>query len=135
MPGHLRITDRRLVFNLIGLLILLGGLGGSILIYRTAGNNLRKDLIYQEEGGSVYPIRPEDSKKYVRDLEIYGGRANVLVTEFRLWLVGLWQGKSLAYIMAFLSVLVACGFFYAANNSPSRRKANHGHSSKKGVLD
>jgi hypothetical protein len=128
MSDHWKITDRRVFFNLIGLTILLCGLGGSILIYRTAGNNLTSDLIYQEEGGSVYPIRPEDSKKYLRDLELYGGKANVLLTEFRLWLVGLWQGKSLAFITAFITVLAASGFFYAANTSPSPSKTNQGHS-------
>ncbi len=118
MPDHWKIQNRRLIFNLIGFIILLGGLGGAILIYRTAGNNSSKDLIYQEEGGSVYLIRPEDSKKYIRDLELYGGRANVLVTEFRLWLVGLWQAKSLSFILTFITVLVAAGLFYAANNLP-----------------
>jgi hypothetical protein len=128
MPAHWKIADRRVFFNLIGLIILLGGLGGAILIYRTPGNNLTNDLIYEEEGGSVYPLRPEDSKKYIRDLELYGGRANVLVTEFRLWLVGLWQGKSLAFIVAFITVLVASGFFYAAKTFPSRGKNNQGQS-------
>jgi hypothetical protein len=128
MPDHWKISNRRLFFNLIGFIILLGGLGGAILIYRSAGNNLSNDLIYQEEGGSVYPIRPEDSKKYIRDLELYGGRANVLVTEFRLWLVGLWQGESLAFIIAFITILVAAGLFYVANNSPSRSKTNQGQS-------
>jgi hypothetical protein len=128
MSDHWKITDRRLFFNLIGLIILLGGLGGAILIYRTAGNNLTNDLIYEEEGGSVHPLRPEDSKKYIRDLELYGGKANVLVTEFRLWLVGLWQGKSLAYVIAFITLLAASGFFYAANTSPSPSKNNQGQS-------
>jgi hypothetical protein len=128
MADHWKIADRRVFFNFIGLIILLGGLGGAILIYRTAGNNLINDLIYEEEGGSVYPLRPEDSKKYIRDLELYGGRANVLVTEFRLWLVGLWQGESLAFIIAFIFVLVAFGFFYAANYLPSRSKNNQDQS-------
>jgi hypothetical protein len=111
MPDHGKISTRRIFFNLIGFIILLGGLGSAILLYRTAGDNLTNNLIYEEEGGSVYPLRPEDSKKYIRDLELYGGRANVLVTEFRLWLVGLWQGKSLAFIIAFITVLIAFGFF------------------------
>ena len=128
MPDHWKIADRRVFLNLIGLIILLGGLGGAILVYHSAGNNLNNNLIYEEEGGTVYPRKPEDSKKYIRDLELYGGRANVLVTEFRLWLVGLWQGKSIAFIIAFLTVLVASGFFYSANNSPSRSKTNQGQS-------
>jgi len=77
-------------------------------------------LGYEEGGESVYPVRPEDSKKYLRDLELYGGKANVLATEFRLWLVGLWQGKSLAFTVAFITILISLVFFYAANYPPSR---------------
>ena len=128
MADHWKIADRRVLFNLIGLIILLVGMGGAILIYRSAGKNLTNDLIYEEEGGFVYPRQPEDSKKYIRDLELYGGRANVLLTEFRLWLVGLWQGKSLAFIIAFITVLAASGFFYAANTTPSPGKTNQGQS-------
>ena len=109
-----KIADRRLCFNLIGVIILLGGLGSAFMIYRFAENNLTNVLSYEEGDGSVYPVNPEDSKKYIRDLELYGGRANVLATEFRLWLVGLWQEKSLAFTIAFITVLISSGFFYAA---------------------
>jgi hypothetical protein len=109
-----KIADHRLCFNLIGVIILLGGLGSALMIYRFAENNLTNVLCYEEGGGSVYPVNLEDSKKYIRDLELYGGKANVLATEFRLWLVGLWQGESLAFTIAFITVLISSGFFYAA---------------------
>ena len=111
MPNHWKIADHRVFLSLIGLIILLGGLDGAILIYRSAGNNSTNDLIYEEKGGTVYPRKPEDSKKYFRDLELYGGRANVLVTEFRHWSVGLWQGKSVAFIIAFLAVFSSLRLF------------------------
>ncbi len=115
-----KIADRRVCFNLIGVIILLGGLGSAILIYRFAENNVTNVLSYEEGGGSTYPLGPEDSKKYMRDLELYGGKANVLANEFRLWLVGLWQGKSLAFTIAFITVLISSGFFCAANYPSSR---------------
>jgi hypothetical protein len=115
-----KLSDRRVRLNLIGVIILLGGLGSAFLIYRLAEDNLTDVLGYEEGDGSIYSISPQDSKKYIRDLKLYGGKANVLATEFRLWWVGLWQGKSLAFTVAFLTVLLSLGFIYAANYPPSR---------------
>jgi hypothetical protein len=46
------------------------------------------------------------SKKYVHDLEVYGGRANVIQDEFVRWLEGLWYGRQLAGTTAFLTGFV-----------------------------
>jgi hypothetical protein len=67
---------------------------------------------------------PEDSKKYLRDLQLYGGKANVLMDEFRRWFVGLWHGKSLAFTIACISIFVSFGVFYAANHLPSSLKSD-----------
>jgi hypothetical protein len=77
-------------------------------------------LGYEEAGGTVYPIMPEDSKKYLRDLELYGGKANVIMDELRRWFIGLWHGKSLAFTVACITIFVSFGVFYAANHLPSR---------------
>ena len=110
--------------NLISAIILLVGLGGAMLIYGTAENHPKGVLSYEEEGGSVYPIMPGESKKYLRDMELYGGKANVIADEFRRWVVGLWHGKSLAYIVACIAIVTSYGFFYAANHLPSRLKSH-----------
>ena len=70
---------------------------------------------YVNEGGTLYPVMPEDSKQYQRGLELYGGKANLLVDQFRRWFGGLWQGKSLAIIIACTTIITSFGFFYAAN--------------------
>ena len=114
-----KITDRRTCLNLIGAIILLVGLGTAILIYRTAENESRDVLGYEQGNGSVYPVNPDDSKKYLRDMELYGGKTNVLVDEFRRWFVGLWQGESLAFTVGCISVFISSGIFYAANYVPS----------------
>ena len=49
---------------------------------------------------------PLDNKKYIHDLQVYGGTANVLAAEFREWFAGLWYGKNLAYTIAALTILV-----------------------------
>ena len=104
--------------NLLSAIILVVGLGSAILIYQTAENYLGGVLGYEEGGGSVYPNMPEDSKKYLRDLQLYGGKANVLMDEFRRWFVGLWHGKSLAFMVSCITILISFGIFYVANYFP-----------------
>jgi hypothetical protein len=69
--------------------------------------------------------RPEDpladqhsSKKYLHDLEVYGGKANVLAAEFREWFAGLWRGKSLAGTIAVLTVAAAWVYRFFATPLP-----------------
>ena len=115
-----KFPDRHTGLNLISAIILLVGLGSAILIYQRAENDSNRVLGYEERDGSLYPIMPEDSKQYLRDLELYGGKANVLADEFRRWFVGLWQGKSLAFILACTTIFISFGVFYAANYLPPR---------------
>jgi hypothetical protein len=119
-----KITDLHICLNLISAIILLVGLGSAILIYRAAENNSYGVLGYEEGGGSVYPIMPEDSKKYLRDLQLYGGKANVLMDELRRGFVGLWHGKSFAFTVACITIFISFGVFYAANHLPSHPKSD-----------
>ena len=128
-----KIKDPQVYFNLISIVILLVGLISATWIYQTADNHSNNILGYDEGNGSVYPIRPDDSKKYLRDLELYGGKANVLVTEFRLWFVGLWQGKSLAFTIAFITILLSFAFFWLAHYRPSNSRDDvHSKKSRNG---
>lgn len=119
-----KIADLHTCLNLISAIILVVGLGSAILIYRTAQNYSGGVLGYEEEGGSVYPVMPEDSRKYLRGLELYGGKANVLMDELRRGFVGLWHGKSLAFTVGCISIFVSFGVFYAANHLPSSLKSD-----------
>jgi hypothetical protein len=110
--------------NIISVIILLVGLGSGVLIYQRAVNDSNSILGYEEGGGSVYPVRPEDSKMFLRELELYGGKANVLAYQLRNWFVGLWHGKSLAFTVACITIVVSYGFFYAAGHLPSRLKSD-----------
>ncbi len=114
-----KTLDRRTGLNLTGILTLLIGLLSAGLIYRTAENGSRDVLGYEQGSGSVYPLRPEDSRKYVRDLELYGGKANVLADEFRRWFAGLWRGKSLAFTIGGITIFLSLAIFYTANHAPS----------------
>jgi hypothetical protein len=104
-------------------IILLVGLGSSVLIYESSRDRSRSVLGYEDDGsGSVYPILPEDSKQYLRGLKLYGGTANLIADELRLWFVGLWHGKSLAFILACITILVSTGIFYIARRLPSHEE-------------
>src|SRR5215510_14106691 len=62
---------------------------------------------------------PFTSKKYVRDLEIYGGKINVIAVEYRHSWSQLWHGKNLAYTIACLTVLVASLCWYIGGRATS----------------
>ena len=61
----------------------------------------------------------EASKKYLRELEVYGGKANVLATQFRNWFNGLWHGRSLAFTVAVISVFLALAYNFFATPLPA----------------
>ncbi len=115
-----RIVDLRKWLNVMSAVVLVAGLSSAIWIYQTAEDKPYGALGYEGGDGSTYPVMPEDSKKYLRDLELYGGKANVLMDELRRGFVGLWHGKSLAYTVGGLAILVSFGVFYVANHFPSR---------------
>lgn len=95
--------------------IILVGLGSAFLIYQTAEND--------EDSISGYELPTlETSKKYVRAMELYGGKANVLAEEFRDWFVGLWHGKSLAFTVACITMFISFGLLVVANHLPSDLK-------------
>ena len=114
-----KITNLQTRLFLISTILLLVGLSAAVLIYLTAEN----------DSGNVLGF--EDSKMYTHDLELYGGKANVLMSEFIHWFGGLWQGKSLALTVACITVFISAGFFFAAYHMRSGPKSN-AHDEKPG---
>jgi hypothetical protein len=111
--------DRRVRLKLIGALILSVGFGSAFFIYRAAVNIAKDTLGYEEGSGAAFQIRPEYTKKYVHDMELYGGKANLVLDKFMREFAGLWQGKSLAFTVAFLAVFASLVIFYIAHHLPS----------------
>ncbi|MDO9532171.1 MAG: hypothetical protein Q7O12_08565 [Deltaproteobacteria bacterium] len=105
-----KILHQRTWFNLIGTIILLVGLGSSVLIYQSVGNDPYGLLDF------------ENSKLYRHNLEVYGGKFSVIMDDFRRWFLGLGQGKSLAVIIACSTIIISFGIFYAANHRSQRSK-------------
>jgi hypothetical protein len=111
-----KILNQRTGLKLISAIILLVGLGSAALIYQRAGNAPDGALGYEGADGTIYPIMPGDSKLYRHNLEVYGGKFSVIMDDFRRWFVGLWQGKSLAVIIACTAIMISLAVFTAANH-------------------
>jgi hypothetical protein len=112
-------TSRLQTFlSIVSALVMISGLGSAACIYQKAVNEPADALRDRMEGGSIYQIQPEDSKKYQRDMEAISGKAVLVMAEFRHKLAALWQGKSLACMVAALSILISFAFYFAANHLP-----------------
>jgi hypothetical protein len=105
---------------ILSALILLAGAAGAALIYWAAMNDSPSDGGYEVIGGYIYPGPSENSKRYIHDLQLYGGNAAVLADGFMRWFGGLWHGTALAYTVACISILISFVVFVTANNVPSR---------------
>jgi hypothetical protein len=101
----------------IAILIFVVGLSSSVIVYLTAKSAAPNPLGYN----------PLDSKKYLRELEVYGGKVNILATEFREWFEGLWHGKPLAFTIVFITVILAIIFWYLGTHHYSSSDADGRH--------
>jgi len=94
--------------RLVSRVILAAGLAAAVVIYVVNG---------RAPGASGFEL--EESKKYLRDVEVVGGKANLLATQLRHWFSGLWHGRSLAFTVAVLSVLAASAYEFLATPLPA----------------
>ena len=110
--------DRKTRLYLISSAIFLIGMVSAILIYLAAedGDDTQE---YRVHGSFITPSTPAQGKKYMHDLEVYGGKAAVLADMYRRWFDGLWEGESLAYTVGSLSGAISLILFLIARNTPS----------------
>lgn len=83
-------------------LILIVGFGTATAIYVAATPGTAGPTGYD----------PEESKRDLRDIEVYGGKANLLASEFRHWFMSLWRGRNLAFTVAALTVALALAVLF-----------------------
>lgn len=93
--------------------ILVLGFAAAVAIYLTA----------RPPSGNPLGYDPLENKAYVHDLEVFGGKANVLVAEFRDWFGSLWHGRPLALTVAVITVLAAGAFRFFATSLRSDPEA------------
>ncbi len=110
----LNMANPQMRLYLIAAIILVVGLGSSILIYLTAA----------DVSDTVLGYEVVESKKYMHELELYGGKANVLAAEFMQWFDGLWHGKTLAYTVGFITVFITVGLFFVAYHMTTDSKSD-----------
>jgi hypothetical protein len=101
-------TSKAVRLRRLAAAVLAVGFAASIAIYLTARPEAENPLGYD----------PMQTKTYLHDLELYGGKANVLAAEFREWFTGLWQGRNLAFTLAVITVLVALAIRFVAALPP-----------------
>lgn len=82
--------------------ILLVGFAAAAAIY----------TVNARPGAEDYEL--EKTRLYRHDLEVYGGRANVLADDFREWFSGLWHGRNLAFTVAGLTVFAALAWRFVS---------------------
>jgi len=93
----------RAINQVTGLLLALGW-GTAVIIYLNA-----KPVVFDPLIGN-----PLTSKKYLHELRVMGGKANVAFAEFEAWLASLWQGETRAVTVAVIVVIVALAFRFVA---------------------
>ncbi|WP_414661197.1 hypothetical protein [Horticoccus sp. 23ND18S-11] len=85
-------------------LLLASGWGAALIVYLTA-----KPVVFDPLIGN-----PLTSKKYLHELRVMGGKANVAFAEFEAWLASLWQGETRAVTVAVIVVIVTLAFRFVA---------------------
>jgi hypothetical protein len=118
-----KISDKQRFLNLICAIILLVGLGSAAVIYLTVPDGSDGDLGYDIVGGIMYPKVP--SKMYDHNLELYGGKMLIVTNDIVHWFYGLWQGKSLAITIAWISAITAFVIFFFNNYVSFEDETDH----------
>jgi hypothetical protein len=105
VAGLGRTTTARLArIRQITLGMLAAGLSAATAIF----------LLATSSGSHPLGFEPEDSKKFLREMEVIGGKINLLAAQITSAWNGLWQGRNLAFTVGTLTILLACAFWFLA---------------------
>jgi hypothetical protein len=95
---------------MIPALILIVGLGGASAIFLMAGHDRDDAGGYEIVNGQAFPVNPAETGRYRHDLELYGGKWNVVTDRVVRRLGGFWRGTALAFTVAGLTIVLAAGW-------------------------
>ncbi len=101
--GRLQMRRRFIALGIAGV-----GLGTALGIYLTATPVPPNPLGYD----------PADRKQYLREMEVYGGKANELAEGLREWGASLWHGRRLAFTVFWLTLVVLLCFWVVSTPLP-----------------
>jgi len=93
--------------------VLVVGLVSSFCIWQVQDRMARENAGPQF-GDADVALSPLDSRKQLRDLELYGGKGAVLMEEAK----ELFHGKALAKTIAVSSIIAAAGLFLVTVRAP-----------------
>jgi hypothetical protein len=105
------------LLRLISYIIFGVGIFVSVVIFVTARPPMEHPFGYD----------PLHTKTFLRELELYGGKGNIMAAQFREWFVGLWQGKDLSYTIAGITVIISMILRYMGSrkhNDPDKNWVN-----------
>ena len=74
----------------------------------------------------------EKSKKFAYELERMGGKAALAANDFNTWFAGLWQGETLAYTVAVITIIIAAGYYFVATGLEEEARSKNEESSLPG---
>ena len=106
-------TRPRTALTWSGVAILVVGLGSAASIWR-AQDRIERENEAAQAADAAAPLSTLDSRRQVRDVELYYGKLGVLMEEGKELL----HGKPLAKTIAAVSVLTASGLFLLAARLP-----------------
>jgi hypothetical protein len=85
--------------------LLLAGLASAVLLYAFA----------EPEGpGNPWQTDPLGQRRYTRQMQVIGGKTNLLSAEFMDWFAARWHGRNLACTVAVLTVAATGGYRFVA---------------------
>jgi hypothetical protein len=99
------LTRAQVRLYIAGYAVLVGGTAASAWAFRNAAKH---------DAGNPLVAGLNDTKKSEYQLELYGGKANVLAADIQQGFTGLWHGRHLAYTLATLTFAVALALFFIA---------------------
>jgi len=100
--------------RIIAITIALLGFGSALVIFLTAPPD--EPLAWD----------PMQSKQYLRQLEVIGGKSAVFGAELQQWFSSLWHGEQLGYTVAFLTLVVLGIYLFASRPLPRKSHTVHG---------
>lgn len=97
--------------HIVSLLVLLLGMASSTAIYLTV-EDIPENVFHDYE----------HSKIFRHEMEAVGGKLNMLLSELCCEFARLWQGKTLAYSVATLTIVLSSVIFMVERHLRDRRK-------------
>jgi hypothetical protein len=115
-------NPRRPIY-LAALAVLVLGIATAMAIYAFTDDAPPPSSTYVIVDGEAHAVSARSSRRYVSQLERFGGKPAVLFDELIDWVGSLWHGRRLAYTVAVLSAIAAFGLcVFASYFTPRTRR-------------